>query len=69
MKIEDLCLALNIKFIDIPVKSPRKKVEEEETEEEEDGRGRRDGRGRSAILSWRPHVEAIDVVACILCDN
>ena len=30
MKIEDLCLALNIKFIDIPVKSPRKKVEEEE---------------------------------------
>jgi len=30
MKIEDLCQALNIKFVDVPLKSPKKKVEEVE---------------------------------------
>lgn len=36
MKIEDLCQALNIKFVDVPLKSSKKKVEEEEKEEEEE---------------------------------
>jgi SNF2 family DNA or RNA helicase len=36
MKIQDLCQSLKIKFIDLPLKSPKKKVEEEEEEETKD---------------------------------